>query len=553
MKKYLALSILLTAALNAQGEFEVNKEVEGINKKIYEEGRQLKEDLTNIDVSDVELKDLDIDTEIDIDKDILSIDNITDQVEEKYDFLEGEVKDSINKFIDKKGEDDYLYFGLAGFGQVDGLEYGLQYSNSYQDLDYRVKLDRFIKGEDRANTNVSKDTIDVTLNYQKFAGELNLNRTDENYGGMKSSTTSVESSRKLTEVGGNFAYELSAIGQDIIKLNLDMYKASSESVSLSTSSYTRTWDNNIVDFYATYEKLVTDTSMTHLLDGRFGYLYDEMYTGRSSTLYVSGTDRFKIDALNDMDFNAGLAMETATKDETDNEFNFSADLEASKKIDNNLSVFGRAKKDKRSKSAKEIRNMFGYATDILAFGDLISENNYEFTLGTNFTQNKLFLEASATLNNSEDKIYFEEVQSDIGKENSIVVKNYGDTLSWMDLDFKATYLWEEQFRGEFIYSYTTLDKLSYIPATKADLKGVYQLDKYETEVLLSYNGEMYAKADKQNKLDSYVTVDWFNTYKFNKDTNVSFGIENIFDSSKEIMTDYPLDGRRVTLRFNTKY
>ncbi len=554
MKKYIIFTFLVNALfINAQEGFEVNKEVEGISTKVYDEGRELKEELSEIDFNDIDLKDLGIEAEIGFEKDILSVEDLSETFGTSYDFLKEEIGNKVSNILDSNRRDNYLYFGFAGFNEIDGLEYGLQYGDSYEDIDYRIKLDRDVKGEDRKNSNVSLDSLNVLVDYKKLKSEFDIKILDENYPGMVNSISQVESSRKLAEYSADFNYTLFEEKEDMANLNVDIYHAESDSVSLSTSEYTRQWKNTNVNLWAEYEKLVRDESANHLLEGRFGYLYDEMYTGESGTLYLEGRDRFKIESLKDFDFKAGLALESSTKENIEDEFNFSADFEASKKINDNLSIYGIVKKDNRTKSSKDIRDEFNYVNDIVAFNELKAEDKYQGTFGANYTYENLFVEAFTNFNSSTNKIYFEQVEVDTNRENAIIARNFGDTLNWFDFGFKGTYILENNLRSELNLLYTTLDKISYIPQLKANLATVYEIDKYETRLVINYNGDMYANLNKQNELDSFVTVDWFNVYNFSQNVNGSFGIENIFDQDKEVMSGYPIDGRRFSLRFNMKY
>ncbi len=554
MKKYIIFTFLVNALfINAQEGFEVNKEVEGISTKVYDEGRELKEELSEIDFNDIDLKDLGIEAEIGFEKDILSVEDLSETFGTSYDFLKEEIGNKVSNILDSNRRDNYLYFGFAGFNEIDGLEYGLQYGDSYEDIDYRIKLDRDVKGEDRKNSNVSLDSLNVLVDYKKLKSEFDIKILDENYPGMVNSISQVESSRKLAEYSADFNYTLFEEKEDMANLNVDIYHAESDSVSLSTSEYTRQWKNTNVNLWAEYEKLVRDESANHLLEGRFGYLYDEMYTGESGTLYLEGRDRFKIESLKDFDFKAGLALESSTKENIEDEFNFSADFEASKKINDNLSIYGIVKKDNRTKSSKDIRDEFNYVNDIVAFNELKTEDKYQGTFGANYTYENLFVEAFTNFNSSTNKIYFEQVEVDTNRENAIIARNFGDTLNWFDFGFKGTYILENNLRSELNLLYTTLDKISYIPQLKANLATVYEIDKYETRLVINYNGDMYANLNKQNELDSFVTVDWFNVYNFSQNVNGSFGIENIFDQDKEVMSGYPIDGRRFSLRFNMKY
>lgn len=554
MKRYILFAFLVNAlVINAQEGFEVNKEVEGVSTKVYDEGRELKEEISEINFDDIDLKDLGIDAEIGFEKDILSVEDLSETFGSSYDFLKEEVEKGVSNIFDGSRRDNYLYFGFAGYNEIDGLEYGLQYGDSYEDINYKIKLDRDVKGEDRKNSNVSLDSLNITLDYLKLKSEFDIKVLDENYPGMVDSTSQVESSRKLSEYGANFSYTLLEEKEDIATINADIYHAESDSVSLSTSNYTRQWKNTNVNLWAEYEKLIRDNNSNHLLEGRFGYVYDEMYNGESGTLYLEGRDRFKIESLKDFDFKAGLAIESSTKENIEDEFNFSADFEVSKKLTDTFSVYGIVKKDNRTKSNKDIRDEFKYVNDIVAFNELKAEDKYQGTVGANYTYENLFVEAFTNFNSSTNKIYFRQVEVDPGRENAIIADNYGDTLNWFDLGFKGTYILEKSLRSELNLLYTTLDKISYIPRLKANLATVYEIDKYETRLVINYNGDMYANLNKQDKLDSFVTVDWFNVYNFSQNVNGSFGIENIFDQNKEVMSGYPIDGRRFSLRFNMKY
>ncbi len=554
MKRYFLFIFLVNALfITAQEGFEVNKEVEGVSTKVYDEGRKLKEDLSEINFNDIDLKDLGIDTEIGFEKDILSVEDLSETFGASYDFLKEEISSKVSSIFDSNRRDNYLYLGFAGYNEIDGLEYGLQYGDTYEDVNYRIKLDRNVKGEDRKNSNVSLDSLNVLLNYKKLNSEFDIKILDENYPGMISSINQVESSRRLAEYSANLEYTLFEEKEDMSSINVDIYHAESDSVSLSTSSYTRQWKNTNVNLWGEYEKLVRDEDTNHLLEGRFGYMYDEMYTGESGTLYLEGKDRFKIESLKDFDFRAGLGIESSTKKNIEDEFNFSADFEVSKKINNNSSVYGMVKKNNRVKSSRDIKDSFKYVNDIVAFNELKTEDNYVATVGANYTYDKLFLEAFTDFNNSLDKIYFEQVEVDLGRENAIIARNYNERINWIDLGFKGTYLLDNSLRSELNLLYTTLDKISYIPRLKVNLATVYEIDKYETRLVINYNGDMYANLDKQNKLGSFLTVDWFNVYNFGPNVNGSFGIENVFNQDKEIMSGYPIDGRRFSLRFNMKY
>ncbi len=200
MKKYILFTFLINALLvTAEEGFEVNKEVEGISTKVYDEGRELKEALSEIDFDNIDLKDLGIDAEIGFEKDILSVEDLSETFGSTYDFLKEEVSNKVSNILDSNRKDNYLYFGFASYSEIDGLEYGLQYADTYEDVDYRIKLDRDVKGEDRRNSNESLDSLNVLLDYEKFSSEFDMKILDENYPGMVNSANQVESSRKLSE------------------------------------------------------------------------------------------------------------------------------------------------------------------------------------------------------------------------------------------------------------------------------------------------------------------------------------------------------------------
>jgi|GEM_PF-7029252 len=553
MKKYLFLTcLLLVSQIHAQGDFELEKSVDGTSSKIYTEDRKLLDDLSAIEKQEMELKDIDVDTFVNFEKEIFALDNISYDFNNKYDFLNENLgqKDSFARA--KQGSNNF-YFGLSSYDKLDGLEYGLEYLNKYEGLEYKANIERKVRGEERKNTDKGMDKFHLDLAYDNIKGQFKVDRLDENYGGMKNSTSQVEASRKLLELEGIFEYTVLDTAQENYKVNAEIYYADSDSVSLSTSPYTREWTNTAINLYGTYAKMLNTEASSHLLEGKIGYLYDGMYKGKSGTLYLEGKDRFRISALNDIDFRSHFAIESSSKETSSDEFNFSAGLSARKQIDNHLTLFGSLAKDNRNKQARDIRNNFEYTSDILAFNDLKTEDNYIINAGASYLLDNIFVETSASLIRSKDKLFYQQVESDTGKEYSITPSSYNKTLTWTELALRATYTFDENLRTEAVIDYNSQDKLSYIPNIKSALSAVYNFDKYEARANFRYNGDMYANINKQNKLDSYTAFDLITTYNFNSNMSGVFAIENIFDTNKEVLTNYPVDSRKFTLKINMKF
>lgn len=550
MKKYLFLTcLLLVGPIKAQGDFELEKSVDGVSSKIYIEDRELLENLSHMKKQEIFLKDMSIDPFLNFEKEIFALDNLSYDFDTKYDFLNEGLVEGRRK---EQGSNNF-YLGLSSYDKLDGLEYGLLYLNEFEGIDYRAKVERKVRGEERKNTDRSIDKFHLDLAYENMKGKFKVNRLDENYGGIKGASPQVEASRKLLELETFFEYTVLDTAQENYRVSAELYHADSDSVSLSSSPHTRDWRNTAVNLYGDYTKMLNTDISSHLIEGRLGYLYDDMYRGRSGTLYLEGRDRFRITELKDIDFRSNFAVESSSKESISNELNLSLGLNARKQVNENLNLFGGIAKDNRTKQARDIRNNFEYSSDILAFSDLKAEDNYILSFGANYLLDNFFVEAIGNLVRSKNKLYYEQVESDPGKEYSIVPRNYNKSLTFIELALRGTYTFDENLRTELSFNYNSQDKLSYIPTVKSSFTAIYTIEKYEARANLRYNGAMYANLNKENKLSSYTALDLVNTYNFNSSMSTVFAIENIFDSNKENMTNYPVDSRKFTLRINMKF
>jgi hypothetical protein len=552
MKKYLLCGLIIASAqLLAQEEFEVKKDVEGVSSKVYEEDRNIIKNNGDLNRENLDLKNIEVDTEIKFEQEKFDIDGISYDFDKSYEFLDKKQEELDNFVVGNKNNN--FYFGFGAYDKIDGLNYGLYYGDIYNGVNYSVELERIVKGEERENTDSSLDKINVNLSDNKVKGTFAFRRLDEEYGGRENYAGTVASERKLSEVEGAIEYKVVDRTEEKYRINFEYYYSDSQSASLSNSFYTRDWENNTANFYIEYDKIMKNDSMSHMLGSTIGYLYDEMYNGKSATLYLEGKDRFKINSIENTDFKISAALESSDRDTVDSEFNISAGIEATRKINDKLTVFAGFEKSSRNKSAKEIRNNFEYCTDIVAFSDVPTEDNYIAKGGLFYSMDAVFLEASASIIRSKDKIYYEQVDSDDGVERSIRVRTYDDELTWAEIGLKATYKNDNNFRSEASLEYNTEDKLPYNPDFKGSISGIYNIEKYELKATLDYNGDMYAKVNKNEKLDAYATIDIVNSYEFTPSIKGELAFENIFDTKKEVMDKYTVDSRKVTLRFNVKY
>lgn len=548
MKKYLLCGLIIASAqLLAQEEFEVKKDVEGISSKVYEEDRNIIKNNGDLNRENLDLKNIEVDTEIKFEQEKFDIDGISYDFDNSYEFLHKKQEELDNFVVGNKNNS--FYFGFGAYEKIDGLNYGLYYGDVYNDVNYSVELERKVKGEERENTDSSTDRINVNLAADKIKGTFAFERLDEEYGGREDYAGTVASERKLSEVEGAIQYKVVDKNEEKYKINFDYYYANSESASLST----RDWENNSANFYIEYDKIMKSDSMSHMIGSTIGYLYDEMYNGKSATLYLESQDRFKINSIENTDFKISAALESSDRNTVDSEFNISAGIEATRKINDQLTLFAGIEKSSRNKSAKEIRDNFEYCTDILAFSDVPTEENYIAKGGLFYSMDAIFLEAEASLVRSKDKIYYTQVDSVAGAERSISLGVYDDELTWAELALKATYKNASNFRSEASLEYNTEDKLPYNPDFKGSISGIYNIDKYEVKATLDYNGDMYADINKNEKLDAYATIDIVNSYDFTPSIKGELALENIFDTKKEVMDEYTVDSRKVTLRFNVKY
>ena len=541
MKKY-ALLMLFSSLLMAE-DLEVNKEVQGQNQKNYVETLAVKDENKPINTGNIKLIDIGLNPANLENKDKINLGIDTKEKIDTTDFTQ-----KVDIFTQKERE-SRVFFSLGGHDSISNYKYGLIDNSRIEKygIDYNLFIKRENFEENRSNSKISTDYIKTSFTRDKFNLNLDLEKGQQEFPGMKNSTVPVKSDKEFTKFGTEVNYSLT----EDTKVGVNYTYGSNSSESLGGTTFTRDYSHSNLEINGSKEFLYKDGNGDHSIDAKLGAFMDKNSNEKNSILFVEGKDRFTLTSLKDTEFNAMVKLEGGKNT------NLSLNLIASKKLDEEKKVNAGFYVDSDYTSFKEIIGN-SYVNDVVAFRDIKNEKSYGLKGGVTYIKDKLYVNLDASINSSADLITYEAEEVDKGKEKAIVPKNYDKRVGYMDAKAKVSYTKNENLRGEGSFYLSTLKDIAYRPNFRAEAEAIYTNDKYEGRVKYNLNGSMYTKNDGLNVsnreyINSNGTIDFLNTYSFSKDYVLSLNVTNLLDSNGEKMQEYPVNGRMISLGVEIKY
>ena len=541
MKKY-ALLMLFSSLLMAE-DLEVNKEVQGQNQKNYVETLAVKDENKPINTGNIKLIDIGLNPANLENKDKINLGIDTKEKIDTTDFTQ-----KVDIFTQKERE-SRVFFSLGGHDSISNYKYGLIDNSRIEKygIDYNLFIKRENFEENRSNSKISTDYIKASFTRDKFNLNLDLEKGQQEFPGMKNSTVPVKSDKEFTKFGTEVNYSLT----EDTKVGVNYTYGSNSSESLGGTTFTRDYSHSNLEINGSKEFLYKDGNGDHSIDAKLGAFMDKNSNEKNSILFVEGKDRFTLTSLKDTEFNAMVKLEGGKNT------NLSLNLIASKKLDEEKKVNAGFYVDSDYTSFKEIIGN-SYVNDVVAFRDIKNEKSYGLKGGVTYIKDKLYVNLDASINSSADLITYEAVEVDPTKEKAIVPKNYDKRVGYMDAKAKVSYTKNENLRGEGSFYLSTLKDIAYRPNFRAEAEAIYTNDKYEGRVKYNLNGSMYTKNDGLNVsnreyINSNGTIDFLNTYSFSKDYVLSLNVTNLLDSNGEKMQEYPVNGRMISLGVEIKY
>lgn len=541
MKKY-ALLMLFSSLLMAE-DLEVNKEVQGQNQKNYVETLAVKDENKPINTGNIKLIDIGLNPANLENKDKINLGIDTKEKIDTTDFTQ-----KVDIFTQKERE-SRVFFSLGGHDSISNYKYGLIDNSRIEKygIDYNLFIKRENFEENRSNSKISTDYIKASFTRDKFNLNLDLEKGQQEFPGMKNSTVPVKSDKEFTKFGTEVNYSLT----EDTKVGVNYTYGSNSSESLGGTTFTRDYSHSNLEINGSKEFLYKDGNGDHSIDAKLGAFMDKNSNEKNSILFVEGKDRFTLTSLKDTEFNAMVKLEGGKNT------NLSLNLIASKKLDEEKKVNAGFYVDSDYTTFKDIIGN-SYVNDVVAFRDIKNEKSYGLKGGVTYIKDKLYVNLDASINSSADLITYEAVEVDPTKEKAIVPKNYDKRVGYMDAKAKVSYTKNENLRGEGSFYLSTLKDIAYRPNFRAEAEAIYTNDKYEGRVKYNLNGSMYTKNDGLNVsnreyINSNGTIDFLNTYSFSKDYVLSLNVTNLLDSNGEKMQEYPVNGRMISLGVEIKY
>lgn len=544
MKKYVLL-VLFANILLAE-DLEVNKEVQGVNQKKYTETREIDTKGTKIipvKVKLVEINEEKVTPEL---KDKTPAKVVTDTKVETA--LVEEKAENLDDLVTKSERESKVFFGIGGNSEVTNYNYGIVDNAHLENLnlDYNLYLKRDSSKENRDNTTSSSDQFNILIKKEKLQLGLNVKKGTLELPGMVNATSLVKSDKSYLTFGTDASYALT----EDVSINLKANYDDTNSDSLVGTAYTRSYNYSDVELNGDKEFLFKDANGSHNIDATMGIIVESIDSDTKNILYVEGKDRFNFVKLPDYSFDGTVKIEGANKT------SLSASLDATKKIDETIDITAGLAVKNNYKLKKDLINDFYYVNDIIDFTTLNNEKIFSVSGAMTYIKDKTYLNAEASINNASNKISYEAVEVDLGRERAITVKNYDKNISWVEVNFNGTYTQDDSLRGEVKVKLSTLTDLAFVPAFQTSVEGIYTQNKYEGKLRYAVNGAMFTKnkgALDREGIDAYGSLDLMNKYSFSTDYSINFGIENLFDSGAEKMKGYPINGRLITLGAEIKY
>ena len=546
MKKYLLL-MLVTNLLLAE-ELEVNKEVQGVNQKVYTEVSEINTDKKEIKTGNVELIELGKSTAEIKTNDKVSIDLAP---KENIDVVEMNDRDSL---LTKKERESRVFFGMGGHDEITNYNYGIIDNSKIEkyDVNYNLLIKRETAEENRENTKVSTDLLDASFEKNKVKVDLLLEKGTQEFPGMSTASTQVKTDKEFTEFSTGISYELTS--DTNIEFDYDYNSNSSDTVLTDTvnlKNYTRDYKYSTYELKGTKEFLYKDDFGSHSIDAIAGIIIEANESDDNrNILYVEGKNRFNIVKIENTDFIGKVRVEGGEKT------NLSLDLDASKKLDDNIKINAGVEVKSSYKLKKDIIDDFYYVNDVVDFVNLRNEKVYSLSGGMTYTKDKVYAEVNASINSGDDLITYEAQEVSTGLERAIVPTNYEKSLVWLETELNTSYTMDERFRSAASLNLSSLTDIAYNPSLKASVEGIYTKDKYGGRLKYNFNGNMYTKnkgnTDRES-IGSYGTIDLLNTYTFGNDYSVNFNITNLLDVNGKKMKDYDINGRVISVGLEIKY
>ena len=536
MKKYLLL-MLVTNLLLAE-ELEVNKEVQGVNQKVYTEVSEINTDKKEIKTGNVELIELGKSTAEIKTNDKVSIDFAP---KENIDVVEMSNRDSL---LTKKERESRVFFGIGGHDEITNYNYGIIDNSKIEkyDVNYNLLIKRETAEENRENTKVSTDLLDASFEKNKVKVDLLLEKGTQEFPGMSTAISHTED-KEFTELVAGISYELTS--DTNIEFDYDYNSNSSDTLVVRDYKY------STYELKGTKEFLYKDDFGSHSIDAIAGIIIEANESDDNrNILYVEGKNRFNIVKIENTDFIGKVRVEGGEKT------NLSLDLDASKKLDDNIKINAGVEVKSSYKLKKDIIDDFYYVNDVVDFVNLRNEKVYSLSGGMTYTKDKVYAEVNASINSGDDLITYEAQEVSTGLERAIVPTNYEKSLVWLETELNTSYTMDERFRSAASLNLSSLTDIAYNPSLKASVEGIYTKDKYGGRLKYNFNGNMYTKnkgnTDRES-IGSYGTIDLLNTYTFGNDYSVNFNITNLLDVNGKKMKDYDINGRVISVGLEIKY
>ena len=229
MKKYLLL-MLVTNLLLAE-DLEVNKEVQGVNQKVYTDTNQIKTEKKEIKTGNVELIELTKST-----ADIKTNDKVSIDLAPKENIAVADINDR-DSLLTKKERESRVFFGIGGHDDITNYNYGIIDSSKIEkyDVNYNLLIKRETAEENRENSEVSTDLLDANFVKDKVKVDLLLEKGTQEFPGMSTAISQVKSDKEFTEFATGISYELTS--DTNIEFNYDYNNNSSDTLIVRDYKY----------------------------------------------------------------------------------------------------------------------------------------------------------------------------------------------------------------------------------------------------------------------------------------------------------------------------
>ncbi len=541
MKKILIIFLLFFFfhPLIAEKEYDI-----GEKKVIGEDKREYKDELKIIKSTNKKKK-LIKDTQIKI-------------REEKIDvFEEDEIKivetdDTLKSLIpgeDSKGIENQIIFGLGGYKRIDAFKYLIDYKKEdrKKNFSYFLHVDRYIRGNDRKNSDMDSDNYMGKIWYKNIYLGLSHTIKDENFPGRTDALLQVNSFKKEKISELNFKSKLFSNKKSSLQIGSDIY--SKKLSSLSTLQ--RQYKNNLYNFFTSYDNFFNMGNLKNFMQIEIGYYRDNMPDDKISCINMGIESKMKLSSNKTISFDIKLGTEFIDRNKEEKENNFIVYIGANKYLNKNFRLGLNFEKENLNKVSKNIFNGFEFDDDILPFHHIKPDNNIKGEFTANFDKKNIYLETKLRHIRSKDKIIYKE---DYSLNNEVVIKvlNNTRTISWQEAEFKASYTYSI-LRGEIKYIYNNLKKIPFTPVNKFIMILIFKYKKIENKLEGKYYTTMYGDMEGINRIKEYENFNLYNNYRFNQNLLISLNIFNLLNSGTMKKTKYPIDLRKIMLEFKINY